>query len=126
MTLTGSTPRMHPVKRAGLVRRIDVNWQDRALCAKFPADDWFPLPGDSQAVAEVVEVCSRCPVQVSCLAAALATGEEHGIWGGTTEADRQWAWATLARGASVPALLDDLLSTSGTGGGEESDPEAAA
>ncbi len=109
-------PRLHPVKRAQLVRRIQVNWQDKALCAKFPADDWFPVPGDGPAVAEADEVCLRCPVQVSCLAAALVVGEEHGIWGGTTEADRQWAWGALKRGHSVPSVLESLTGPSGTTG----------
>jgi hypothetical protein len=100
---------MHPAKRAALVRRIEAAWQNQALCRKFPADDWFPSPADSDAVAEVVEVCSRCPARISCLAAALAMGEEHGIWGGSTEADRQWAWTALKRRASVPTVLDQLL-----------------
>ncbi len=111
MTIHDNQARLHPVKRAGLVRRIDVNWQDRALCAKFPGDDWFPLPSDSEAAAQVVEICSRCPVRTSCLAAALVVGEEHGIWGGTTETDRAYGLAALARGASVPDVLDQLQTT---------------
>jgi WhiB family transcriptional regulator, redox-sensing transcriptional regulator len=62
-------------------------------------------------VAELVEVCQRCPAQRSCLAAALAIGEEYGIWGGTTEADRAYGLAALARGASVPDVLDQLQIT---------------
>ncbi len=106
--MTLPTPRphqrsIHASKRAALVRRIEVGWQDQALCRKFPDDDWFPAPATSQVVAELVEVCQRCPAQRSCLAAALAMGEEHGIWGGTTEADRHqavgctWAAAPMCR-----------------------------
>jgi WhiB family transcriptional regulator, redox-sensing transcriptional regulator len=100
---------MHPAKREALVRRIDVGWQDQALCRKFPDDDWFPAPATAQVVAELVEVCQRCSAQTSCLAAALAMGEEHGIWGGTTEADRHHAVSALGHGASVPQVLDRLL-----------------
>jgi WhiB family transcriptional regulator, redox-sensing transcriptional regulator len=100
---------LHPSKRAALVRRIEIGWQYQALCVKFP-DDWFPAPATSQVVAELVEVCRRCPAQRSCLAAALATGEEHGIWGGTTETDRAHGLANLGRGGSVPAVLDQLTS----------------
>jgi WhiB family transcriptional regulator, redox-sensing transcriptional regulator len=112
--LTLPTPRphqqsIHASKRAALVRRIEVGWQDHALCQKFPDDDWFPERATSQVVAELVEVCHRCPAQRSCLAAALAMGEEHGIWGGTTEADRHQALCDLGRGAHVPAVLDRLL-----------------
>jgi len=97
---------VHPAKRAALVRRIDVSWQDQALCRKFPADDWFPAPANSEAVAEVVEVCRRCPVRVSCLAAALVVPEEQGIWGAATEADRQRLLDALSRGATVPDVLE--------------------
>jgi WhiB family redox-sensing transcriptional regulator len=100
---------MHPSKREALVRRIEVGWQDQALCRKFPDDDWVPAPATSQVVAELVEVCHRCPAQRSCLAAALAMGEEHGIWGGATEADRHQALCDLSRGAHVPEVLDRLL-----------------
>jgi WhiB family transcriptional regulator, redox-sensing transcriptional regulator len=112
--MTLPTPRpyqrsIHASKRAALVRRIEVGWQDQALCRKFPDDDWFPAPATSQVVAELVEVCRRCPAQRSCLAAALAMGEEHGIWGGTTEADRHQALRDLGRGEHVPEVLDRLL-----------------
>jgi WhiB family transcriptional regulator, redox-sensing transcriptional regulator len=103
---------VHPSKRSALVRRIEVGWQDQALCRKFPADDWFPARSDSPIVAELVEVCRRCPAQRSCLAAALVVPEEHGIWGGTTEADRVYGLSALARGASVPEVLDELQTTS--------------
>ena len=78
--MTLPTPRphqrsMHPSKRAALVRRIDVSWQNQALCRKFPADDWFPAPSDSNVVCELIDVCQRCPAQRSCLAAALAFPE---------------------------------------------------
>ena len=102
---------MHPFKRAALVRRIEMTWQDQALCAKFPDDDWFPAPADSEAVAEVIEVCERCPVRMSCLAAALVVPEEHGIWGGTTEADRVYGLAALARGTAVPDVLEQLTAS---------------
>jgi WhiB family transcriptional regulator, redox-sensing transcriptional regulator len=115
---------VHPSKRAALVRRIEVGWQDRALCRKFPADDWFPAPFDSAALAQAVEVCLRCPVRISCLAAALAMGEQHGVWGGATEADRCVDLATLARGASVPDVLDELL-VSGQPTDEQERGEAA-
>jgi len=105
---------MHPSKRAALVRRIEVGWQNQALCRKFPAEDWFPAPSDSDAVAELVQVCRRCPAQRSCLAAALAMGEEHGIWGGTTESERYRALHALGCIASVPDVLDDLLTTHDT------------
>lgn len=32
---------------------------------------------------------TACPVQSECLAFALDVGEEHGVWGGTTETERR-------------------------------------
>lgn len=103
---------LHPSKRAALVRRIEVGWQDNALCRKFPDTNWFPGPADSHTVAEVVTVCQHCPAQLSCLAAALAMGEEYGIWGGATETARRYGLAALARGDSVPDVLDQLAAAS--------------
>lgn len=34
-------------------------------------------------------VCARCPRTAQCLALALATDEEFGIWGGTTPRERR-------------------------------------
>jgi Transcription factor WhiB len=43
-----------------------------------------------------------CMVRRPCLAAALARNEEHGIWGGTSEADRRSA---RRHGRTVDELL---------------------
>jgi len=34
-------------------------------------------------------VCEACPVQAACLQFALATNQDSGIWGGSTEEDRR-------------------------------------
>lgn len=41
--------------------------------------DFFPDGGDTS---EQQEVCRRCPVRDGCLAYALESGQEYGIWGG--------------------------------------------
>lgn len=38
---------------------------------------------------EAKAVCSSCPYQARCLEYALKNPDEQGIWGGTTERDRQ-------------------------------------
>jgi len=78
----------------------------------------FPAPANSEAVAEVVEVCQRCPVRVSCLAAALVVPEEHGIWGAATEADRQQLMDALSCGATAPDVLDRPVKPATYEGGE--------
>jgi WhiB family redox-sensing transcriptional regulator len=42
-------------------------------------------------------VCSRCPVQVECLMYAVATGQQHGVWGGRTQQELQRLLANTDR-----------------------------
>ena len=35
------------------------------------------------------EICAVCPVNPECLEFALATNQEAGVWGGTTEEERR-------------------------------------
>jgi WhiB family redox-sensing transcriptional regulator len=34
-------------------------------------------------------VCAMCPVRPECLTWALATGQDAGVWGGTSEEERR-------------------------------------
>lgn len=67
-----------------------------ALCAETDPDAFFPDKGGS--VREAKAVCARCEVTAECLAWALANGERHGVWGGTSEFDRR----RIRRGAPPP------------------------
>jgi len=62
------------------------------LCRSNP-EDWFPGPsneeGAQQASRFAKEACSYCHLMAECAAYALAHPEETGIWGGTTERDRE-------------------------------------
>ena len=58
---------------------------DRGACVTAGVD-MFP-PSDEDAAAK--SVCARCHVTDQCLDYALARHIEHGIWGGTNEADRR-------------------------------------
>lgn len=40
-------------------------------------------------------VCADCPARAACLAFALESNEEHGIWGGMTRRERE---ALMAKG----------------------------
>jgi WhiB family redox-sensing transcriptional regulator len=48
-------------------------------------DLFFPEHGDGDAAKRI---CAGCDVRAQCLAHALAAGERHGIWGGTTPGER--------------------------------------
>jgi len=103
---------LHPVKAAALARRISPDWQQQASCAASPEPNaWFPGPRTPLAeLAVPLAICAACPVRRACLAAGLR-GNEHGIWGGTTEGERQTATEALNAGARVDAVLDQLLAS---------------
>jgi WhiB family redox-sensing transcriptional regulator len=68
-------------------------WQDGGACTRADHTLFFHPQGergparrfrDSQALA----VCARCPVLAACRDHALSVREPYGIWGGTTEDER--------------------------------------
>lgn len=84
-------------------RQLDsgLDWRLAAACRDHKQPDWwFPEKGESPLNA--IAVCARCPVREECLAHALKTGEQYGIWGGLTERQRHLA----ARGRNVKLLTE--------------------
>lgn len=91
----------------------------RAACRDVDPELFFP-PGTTgpalRQIREAKQVCRRCPVQVSCLQFALETGEDFGIWGGTTEDERRHAMhkrrqQQILAGAAVATTVDVGLVT---------------
>ncbi|MEV8321276.1 WhiB family transcriptional regulator [Streptomyces sp. NPDC059900] len=58
----------------------------RAVCRTADPDELF-VQGAEQHRAKTV--CSGCPVRTECLAYALDSRIEHGVWGGMTERERR-------------------------------------
>ncbi|MFD1504562.1 WhiB family transcriptional regulator [Georgenia yuyongxinii] len=73
------------------------NWAARAACAQMDPEDLF-VRGARQRPAR--EICFGCPVRRECLADALDSRTEFGVWGGMTERERR---ALLRR---HPAVTD--------------------
>jgi WhiB family redox-sensing transcriptional regulator len=70
------------------------DWQLRGACRDEDSSLFFHPEGErgpARAAREVAAkaVCARCPVADHCLRHALATREPYGVWGGTTEAERE-------------------------------------
>ncbi|MFJ5521130.1 WhiB family transcriptional regulator [Streptomyces griseoluteus] len=68
------------------------DWRDQASCVGEDPDLFFPLsdlaaPGTEAAPARAI--CRRCPVIIACRTWALDHGEDDGIWGATTAAQRR-------------------------------------
>ena len=68
------------------MRLLDLT--EKAACASVDTEVFFPVSGwHAKQVAEAKAVCAGCPVRAGCLQWTLEHGE-HGIWGGTTESER--------------------------------------
>lgn len=81
-------------------RSRDVSWTERAACLDEDPDLFFPVGTTGPAVAQALRakaVCARCPVASPCLQHAVTTGQRTGVWGGTTEDEREALRRRLAR-----------------------------
>ncbi len=71
----------------------DYGWRDRAECQDSDPDLFFPVGSSGQAAEEIraaKAVCRICAVREQCLAFALETNQEAGVWGGASEEERRW------------------------------------
>jgi WhiB family redox-sensing transcriptional regulator len=64
----------------------DQSWAARALCASGEPDALF-VQGASQR--QVRLRCMECEVRLECLADALQSQANFGVWGGLTERERR-------------------------------------
>ncbi len=76
-------------------------WRSLAACRGVATDLFFPagdVAPEPVAQAERAKaICQGCVVREECLQFALATHQEFGIWGGTTEAERRTLRRRLRR-----------------------------
>lgn len=96
------------------------DWRRRAACRGEDPEQFFPVSSAGPALAQIAEVkniCARCPVRAACLRFALVTGQDYGIWGGLTEEKRR----QLRRaGLLVPCLpCAPVLRRPATGKGQQ-------
>ncbi|GAA4553220.1 WhiB family transcriptional regulator [Amycolatopsis samaneae] len=71
---------------------MTADWQEEAACRNEDPELFFPIsevgPGARQ-TRHAQAVCARCPVRAECLSHALRNGLDHGVFGGTTAAERR-------------------------------------
>lgn len=82
------------------------DWRDDAACRDVDPELFFPdgeVKSDRAQVAMAKLICRRCPVSTTCLSWALASGQEAGIWGGLTEAERHRLLRRTRPGSIGPA-----------------------
>lgn len=80
------------------------DWRVRASCRDEDPDQLF-VRGAEQRKAKLV--CMGCPVRTECLAEALDSRIEFGVWGGMTERERR---ALLRRRPDVASWAELLES----------------
>lgn len=67
-------------------------WRQLASCRSTNPDLFFPVGTTGLAVDHIQAakaVCGQCPVNAVCLEFALATNQDSGVWGGTSEDERR-------------------------------------
>jgi WhiB family redox-sensing transcriptional regulator len=68
------------------------DWRDTASCRSIDPDLFFPVGTTGTALVQIETakaVCRACEAQPACLEFALATNQESGVWGGTSEEERR-------------------------------------
>jgi WhiB family redox-sensing transcriptional regulator len=84
------------------------DWRHDAACRDEDPELFFPVGTSGPAMSQLGQakaVCSRCPVAADCLAWALVTGQDAGVWGGLSEDQRR---ALLRkRRVTTPRTEDD-------------------
>ena len=90
-------------------------WRTRSACRDSDPDVFFPIGSSGPAVEQIEtarRICTACPVSDECLEFALATNQEAGIWGGTTEEERRKlrkAWLGQAARRRLTQLVSSYL-----------------
>ncbi|MCU1369222.1 WhiB family transcriptional regulator [Aquihabitans daechungensis] len=67
-------------------------WRRTAACRDTDPDLFFPVGTTGPAIEQIENakaVCRQCDAQRDCLEFALATNQDSGIWGGTSEEERR-------------------------------------
>lgn len=70
----------------------DLSWLDLAACLGMDTELFFARDREGRGRSNGhykagKAICATCPVRARCLEFGL--GEEHGVWGGTTERERR-------------------------------------
>ncbi|MGH3245411.1 MAG: WhiB family transcriptional regulator [Trebonia sp.] len=68
-----------------------ADWRAAGACLSADPDLFFPVATGVVAkrqISRALRVCAGCAVRRQCLDFAVSTGEESGVWGGTTAEER--------------------------------------
>lgn len=66
-------------------------WITDGLCSQTDPEIFHPEKGGNHREAKAI--CGRCPVVAECRDWAIATQQQHGVWGGLSGKERRALWA---------------------------------
>ena len=69
-----------------------MDWRHNAICRFEDPELFFTLGNSGPALLQIAEakaVCGRCSVVSECLAWALESGQDAGVWGSMSEDERR-------------------------------------
>ena len=74
-------------------KTVDLSWMDKARCKDMSAEIFYPSEDLTPAQVKkrldhAKSICEECPVITPCLRRAVED-MERGVWGGTTENERE-------------------------------------
>lgn len=75
-----------------LLAEMVNDWRCQAACRDTGPDLFFPIGSTGLALDQIESakvVCEACDAQTDCLEFALATNQDSGVWGGTSEDERR-------------------------------------
>jgi WhiB family redox-sensing transcriptional regulator len=68
------------------------DWRQLAACRHADPELFFPVSAAGPSADQITQakaICADCPVRRHCLAFALHTRLDHGVWGGMSEQERR-------------------------------------
>lgn len=86
---------------AELIQEGDTSWVEFGACKGEDITIFFPVRGDNSAVQQAKVICNTCTVKSECLAYALRTDQEAGVWGGASGRERREMQSMIRRGVMV-------------------------
>ena len=82
-----------------------MSWEEEAACGVFDPELFFGTTASDERRAKAI--CGTCAVRSECLAIALSSGMEFGVWGGLNERERRSLRRRNPGVADWRALIDE-------------------
>ena len=93
-----------------------MEWIERGACLEQDPDLFFPVGTTGPAIEQIARaksVCGRCIVRSECLAWALDTSQDAGVWGGLDEEERREIRRARRRAAAAARAAERRTDASG-------------